>query len=181
MMNGTRITSKDQWICRRAETNVQLQMWELGMKPGKPQVLTGAVTQNAITVTAGDGTTSITFTAQYTLPSTGAAPYPSLIGVGGVSLNTTAISALGVAIIQFNNNDIALQNGASSRGIGKFYTLYGANHTAGAMMAWAWAVSRILDVIEQFGGKTFDMNRIGVTGCSRNGKVGQDSNRAMYE
>jgi len=45
-----------------------------------------------------------------------------------------------------------------------------ALHTAGAMSAWAWGVSRLIDVIEQVGGKTFDINALGVTGCSRNGK-----------
>ena len=38
------------------------------------------------------------------------------------------------------------------------------------MMAWAWGVSRILDVIEQSGGDIIDIEHIGVTGCSRNGK-----------
>jgi len=128
------------------------------------------VTNTQITVTTGDGKTSITFTATVSLPTTGTAPYPALIGVGGISLNSKAIQNMGVALINFNNNDVAQQNNAQSRGQGKFYTLYGSNHGAGALIAWAWGVSRIIDVIELSGSKIIDAQRIGVTGCSRNGK-----------
>ena len=37
-------------------------------------------------------------------------------------------------------------------------------------MAWAWGVSRLIDVLEQVGAELFDVRRLGVTGCSRNGK-----------
>jgi hypothetical protein len=101
----------------------------------------------------------------------GQAPYPALIGIGGVSLNSAPIRAMGIAMINFNNNDLAQQNSGSSRGMGKFYQLFGSNHTAGAMSAWAWGVSRMIDVMEMGDGpKIFDLNHLAVTGCSRNGK-----------
>lgn len=53
---------------------------------------------------------------------------------------------------------------------GKFYDLYGGDHSAGLLMAWAWGAGRILDVIQQSGGDIIDPTGIGVTGCSRNGK-----------
>ena len=37
-------------------------------------------------------------------------------------------------------------------------------------MAWAWGVSRIIDVIEQSGGSILRADATGVTGCSRFGK-----------
>jgi len=77
---------------------------------------------------------------------------------------------MGVAVINFPNNDIAQQNDATSRGIGKFYTLYGSNHSAGALMAWAWCVDRLIDAIEKTPAANIDPKRLGVTGCSRNGK-----------
>jgi len=170
MMSGDRITTKDQWTCRRAEIRAQLMNWELGPKPLKPAVVQGTVTNTMISVTAGDGKTSISFSATISLPTTGKAPYPALIGIGGDSLNTRAIQGRGIALINFNNNDIAAQDNASSRGKGKFYTLYGSNHKAGAMIAWAWGVSRLIDVLETSGTQIIDLNHIGVTGCSRNGK-----------
>lgn len=72
--------------------------------------------------------------------------------------------------INLNNDDIGLQNDASSRGIGKFFDLYGANATASAMTAWSWAVSRIIDVLEDMPSAKINTKRIAVTGCSRNGK-----------
>ncbi|KAJ6168352.1 hypothetical protein N7497_001195 [Penicillium chrysogenum] len=55
-------------------------------------------------------------------------------------------------------------------GKGLFYTLYGADHPAGAMMAWAWATSLIIDRLEATPAARINTARIGVTGCSRNGK-----------
>jgi cell division septation protein DedD len=72
--------------------------------------------------------------------------------------------------LNFNNDNIAQQQGTSSRGRGIFYDLYGSNHNAGALIAWAWGVSRIIDVLEATPSAQINAARIGVTGCSRNGK-----------
>ncbi|KAF8916464.1 Glucuronoyl esterase catalytic domain from Hypocrea Jecorina [Mucidula mucida] len=93
-------------------------------------------------------------------------PVPAIIAYGGLSIPTPA----GVAVITFNNDDIAAQNSGSSRGQGKFFTLYGSNHTAGAMTAWAWGVSRIIDALEATPAANIDLTKIAVSGCSRNGK-----------
>ncbi|KAI7782171.1 hypothetical protein LA080_013847 [Diaporthe eres] len=47
-----------------------------------------------------------------------------------------------------------------------------ANATAGATMAWAWATSRIMDALEliDIAESNIDVKRVGLTGCSRNGK-----------
>ena len=169
-MSGSRITTKDQWTCRRAEIKAQLENWELGAKPAKPAMVSGTVSNTSITVNAGNGTTSISFNASVSLPSTGKAPYPAIIGYIGGSLNATAVKNLGVAIINFNNDDLGAQTNASSRGMGKFYTLYGATNKASSMMAWAWGVSRIMDVLEQTSNTVIDVKHVGVTGCSRDGK-----------
>ena len=71
---------------------------EIGMKPPKPMLVTGTVSKTQITVIAGNGTTNITFTAMVQLPTVGSAPYPSLIGIGGISLNAQALRAMGIAI-----------------------------------------------------------------------------------
>ena len=38
------------------------------------------------------------------------------------------------------------------------------------MIAWSWGLSRLIDVIEADPSQLFDIRKIGVTGCSRNGK-----------
>jgi hypothetical protein len=53
---------------------------------------------------------------------------------------------------------------------GLFYDINGSDHSAGLLMAWAWGASRLLDVLQAAGGGILDAGRIGVTGCSRNGK-----------
>lgn len=169
-LRGSRITKKDEWVCRRAEIGAQAQLYELGPKPRKPVIVTGSFESGSIVVTAGDDDETVSFTAAITLPTAGSAPYPAMIAMGGSSLDDAELAALGIASIRFPNDDVAAQMNASSRGHGKFYDLYGANNTAGAMMAWAWGVSRLIDALETTPEAGIDAEHLGVTGCSRNGK-----------
>jgi hypothetical protein len=171
-LDGRRITRADQWECRRTEIAAQAAAYELGDNPGKPASVTGSFdgTAGTINVTASDGTKTASFSATVTLPTTGSAPYPAMIGMGGISIDPGGLNAMGVATIVFPNDAVAAQVDSSSRGKGAFYDLYGADHPAGAMMAWAWGVSRLIDVIEQTPAAQIDATRLGVTGCSRNGK-----------
>jgi hypothetical protein len=170
-MNGARVTTKAEWACRRAEIAALAQEFEYGYKPNTPySATTGSRSGNTLTVTVTDNGRTISFNASITYPGSGSAPYPAMIGVGGSSLNNSALSSMGVAVINFPNNEIAQQNGQSSRGVGKFYDLYGSGHSAGALMAWAWGVSRLIDALEKTPAANIDPTRLGVTGCSRNGK-----------
>src|SRR5215470_15484548 len=170
-LNGTRVTTKAEWACRRAEIATLAQEFEYGYKPNTPySATTGSFSGNTLTVTVNDNGRTISFNASITYPTSGSAPFPAMIGVGGASLNNSALSSMGVAVINFPNDQIAQQNNQSSRGVGKFYDLYGSGHSAGALIAWAWGVSRSIDAIEKTPAANIDPNRLGVTGCSRNGK-----------
>jgi hypothetical protein len=131
---------------------------------------TGSKSGNAIVVNVTDNGHTISFTCNISYPSTGSAPYPAMIGMNGSNLNNSTLSSLGVAVITFPSDQIAQQNGGSSRGVGKFYDMYGSGHSAGALMAWAWGVNRLVDAIEKTPACNIDPDRLGVTGCSRNGK-----------
>ena len=170
-MNGDRISSKFDWTCRRTEVSKQAQFYELGEKPEPSTASVSAFASgNTIAVSVQANGQSISFNATVQYPSTGTAPFPAVIGVGGSSLNNNGLLSRGIAVINFPNNDIAEQTNGSSRGKGKFYTLYGSNHGAGAMTAWAWGVSRLIDALGKTPGARIDAKRLGVTGCSRNGK-----------
>lgn len=170
-MDGSRMTDIDLWPSRRAEIAALAQEFEYGYKPNTPDsATTGSISGNTLTVTVTDSGKTISFSCSITYPNSGSAPYPAMIAVGGSSLNNSQLSSMGVALINFPNNDIAQQNDASSRGIGKFYTLYGSNQSAGALMAWAWGVDRLIDAIEKTPAANIDPKRLGVTGCSRNAK-----------
>jgi hypothetical protein len=53
-LDGTRITGTDQWTCRRAEIMAQAQQYELGTKPPRPSMVSGAYANNAITVNVSE-------------------------------------------------------------------------------------------------------------------------------
>lgn len=170
-MNGTRMTTRAEWACRRQEIATLAQEFEYGYKPNTPySATTGSRSGNTLNVTVNDNGRTMTFGASITYPSAGTAPYPAIIAVGGSSLNNSALSSQGVAIINLPNGTLAQQNGGSSRGVGTFYTMFGNGHSAGAIMAWAWGASRLIDAIEKTPAANIDPNRLGVTGCSRNGK-----------
>ncbi|EOD46607.1 putative carbohydrate esterase family 15 protein [Neofusicoccum parvum UCRNP2] len=164
--NGTQVTTKSAWACRQQEISQLFQTYELGAKPPKPSSVTSSLSSNTLTITASEGGKSISFSVSISYPSSGTAPYPAIIAYGYPSIPIPA----GVATITFNNDDIAAQTNTGSRGQGKFYTLYGSGHGAGAMTAWAWGVSRIIDAVASTADARIDAARIGVTGCSRNGK-----------
>lgn len=169
-LDGTHISEKQQWPCRRAEIAAQVQEYELGTKPAKPQHVSGAISNEKITVTVNENGKEISFDATIILPTTGTPPYPAMIGIGNSFLNNQELAKQGVAVIQFPNNILGEQQNGQSRGKGKFYELYGSDHTASAMMAWAWGVSRLIDVLQTSNNNLIDANHLGVTGCSRNGK-----------
>ncbi|KAF9027743.1 Glucuronoyl esterase catalytic domain from Hypocrea Jecorina [Hymenopellis radicata] len=165
-INGTRMASKDDWECRREEISQLFQRYELGTLPPKPSSVNSSLSGNSLTINVSEAGKSISFSVSIARPSSGTAPFPAIIAFGGLSIPTPA----GVAVINFNNDDIAAQNSGSSRGQGKFFTLYGSNHSAGAMTAWAWGVSRIIDALEATPAANIDLTKIAVSGCSRNGK-----------
>lgn len=168
--DGTPVMTKKQWVCRRAEIAAQAQAYELGEKPRAPQQIAGSVSSEKVSVIVRDNDKQISFDALITLPSTGTAPYPAMIGIGNSYLNNEALSKQGIAVIQFPNNELGEQQNSQSRGKGKFYELYGSDHSASAMTAWAWGVSRLIDALQLSGNTLIDTQRLGVTGCSRNGK-----------
>ncbi|KAF8073433.1 hypothetical protein FPV67DRAFT_746357 [Lyophyllum atratum] len=166
-LDGAAVTTLGAWTCRQAEVNSLFQINELGTKPPPPSTLTATLSSsNALAITASEAGKSITFTPTISFPTTGTAPFPAIIAFNGLSFPRPA----GVALITFNVDDMAQQVNLASRGQGKFFTLYGANATASAMMAWAWGVSRIIDALEMTPNARIDTKRIAVTGCSRNGK-----------
>ena len=171
-LNGSRMTTKAEWACRRAEiadagagVRVRLQAQHAVFRHHR---LAQREHRDGDRRRTTEG--RLTFNASITYPSTGSAPYPAIIGVGASSLNNSALSSMGVAVINLPNDQIAQQNGQGSRGVGRFYDMYGSGHSAGALMAWAWGVSRLIDALEKTPAANIDTTRLGVTGCSRNGK-----------
>lgn len=170
-LDGSRVKKKKDWLCRRAEIAQLAQEFQYGYKPLTASSATaGTFEEDKITVTVNDNDKSVAFTCSIVYPAAGTKPFPAVIGIGASNLNNTVLLEMGVAVINFPNNQVAQQMNAGSRGKGLFYDMYGNDHSASATMAWAWGVSRLIDALEKTPAAGIDAGRLGVTGCSRNGK-----------
>ncbi|QNU65924.1 dockerin-like protein [Ruminiclostridium herbifermentans] len=168
--NGDKVTTKAQWKARQKEISALAQAFIYGSKPEAPDSVKGSFSNNKITVTVTDNGKTISFTCSIQYPSKGTAPYPAMIGIGMNTLNSSNILNMGVALITFPCDELGAQSGANSRGTGKFYDLYGKNHSAGSLMAWAWGVDRLIDALETTPEARINAAKLGVTGGSRYGK-----------
>ncbi|MFI1335760.1 cellulose-binding protein [Streptomyces sp. NPDC020845] len=168
-LNGTRITTKSDWRCRRAEIKKLAEKYVYGEKHAKPASVTGTVSNTNITVNVSDQGRSSSFSAKVELPS-GSGPFPAVVVVGGFGADTATIKASGAAVISYDPLAVGREGTPRNNKQGAYYSIYGSQSSTGVLMAWAWGVSRIIDVIEQSGGNILKADAMGVTGCSRYGK-----------
>ncbi|TPX17710.1 uncharacterized protein E0L32_002811 [Thyridium curvatum] len=167
--DGKAVTTAEDWTCRQAEMSKIMQQYELGDYPPAPESVSATMSGNSMSLTIKVGSNTKTLSVAITKPSGGGASGgPAIIGVGGISIPVPA----GVGRINFGNDACAAQMNPRSHGTGWFFDLHGKSHSAGATTAWAWCVGRIIDGLEQLGPEKtgIDTKRLGVTGCSRNGK-----------
>ncbi|HEX4701494.1 MAG TPA: cellulose-binding domain-containing protein [Pseudonocardiaceae bacterium] len=168
-LNGTRITSTSDWTCRREEILQLAEKDIYGQKPAKPASVTGTVSSTNITVNVSDQGKSASFSASVQLPS-GTGPFPAVVVVDGLGADTATILGTGVAVINYNPFLVGNEGTPRNAKTGAFYSIYGSTSSTGLLMAWAWGVSRLIDVVQQSGGNILRADAMGVTGCSRFGK-----------
>jgi hypothetical protein len=168
-LDGTRISAKSDWRCRREEIKKLAERYVYGEKAGKPASVTGTVSSTGITVNVSHNGRTAGFSAGVQLPS-GTGPFPAVIVVGGLGADTATIRSSGAAIINYDPLAVGKEGTPRNNKQGAFYSIYGATSSTGLLAAWAWGASRIIDVIEQSGGSILKADAVGVTGCSRYGK-----------
>ena len=168
-LDGTRISTVADWTCRREEILQLAEKYVYGTKPAKPASVTGTVSGTAVTVNVSDNGHSASFSATVSLPS-GPGPFPAVIVYGGIGVDTSTILSSGVAVINYNEYAVGAEGTPRNNKQGAFYTLYGSSSSTGLLMAWAWGVSRIIDVVSQSDGSILKAGAMGVSGCSRFGK-----------
>jgi hypothetical protein len=170
--NGSRVTTREDWRCRRREVAAQIQNYEMGERPGRPSISSASLQGNVLTVTAGEPSGSVTLSVTINRPN-GApqGPTPAVIGVAGRtgSLPSDIFDSRGIVSMAFNVQQLAAQ--FPGRGDQPYNQVFGADTDAGAIIAWAWGISRIIDGLEQVPEANIDMSRIAVTGCSFAGKI----------
>ena len=175
-----RTTNFSDWECRRNEIRAQIENYEIGTKPPKPQNITASYVAGT---TAGTGTLTVnvtvnsktlTLTSQVTLPTTGTGPFAAIIGMNSPtgSVPAAVFAGRNVATIQYNHNNVTTYG--SPQLTDPYYQLYPSQTPAnsGQYSAWAWGVSRLIDGLQLVQASLpIDMSHIGVTGCSYAGKM----------
>ena len=166
-LDGKRISSKDEWKCRREEIGAMYEKIMFGQKPRNPEKVEGSFSGNKLKVSVTDKGKSISFSVSISGGGTKDKPKPGIIGFasfGGCGSLGASTNGLGVAMISFNPDDVAPENGG-----GSFFQLYSGSD-AGTAIAWAWGISRVIDALEKTPEAGIDVHHLGVTGCSRHGK-----------
>jgi hypothetical protein len=173
-LDGSRMSGKAEWRCRREEIKRMAETYAFGTKPPPPREVTGSISNTSIMVKVMDSGKSTSFSAAIQLPTGGHAPYASIVVYGGggfgAAVDSSVINSEGVALITYNPYDAGKEGTGRNSKQGAFYDLYGSTSTTGLLVAWGWGVSRIIDVIEKSDGTILKATAVGVTGCSRFGK-----------
>jgi hypothetical protein len=167
--DGTVISAKTDWECRRNEIKKDIEQFEIGAKPD-PALTTVAASYDGtnlnVVVTSAAG--SLTLTSAVS-PVEGEGAHCVAIGMNGKS---SLIN--GCVQIPFMHDQVvnANQNGMVNQA-DPFYTVFPDLWTKVAnYAAWSWGISRLIDGIAQVKDQlNVDMSKIGVHGCSYAGKM----------
>jgi hypothetical protein len=167
-----RSTKFSDWEHHRNEIAAQIENYEIGTKPPRPQNITASYTNGTLKVMVTENGQTLTLTSRIILPA-GAGPFPAVIGMnspsGGIPANLFATRK--IAEITFSHDQVTTYNrpGKSDPYYRLYPDLFGKS---GQYSAWAWGVSRIIDGLELVTNDLpIDLKHLCVTGCSYAGKM----------
>ncbi|MCX6144746.1 MAG: T9SS type A sorting domain-containing protein [Ignavibacteriales bacterium] len=168
-----RISNFSDWRYRRAEIGVQIQNYEIGEKPVRPDTIQASYSGGVLTVNVTVNGQTLTLTSRVILPA-GTGPFPAVIGMNSSSgsIPSTIFSSRDIAQITFSHNQVTTYGGPKTTD--PYYRLYPYLNpdNTGQYSAWAWGVSRIIDGLELVQNVLpIDLKHIAVTGCSYAGKM----------
>ncbi len=144
--DGTPVTTKAQWECRRKEILAMAAKYLYGPVPGDCDEVSGTVSGATVSITCKVGNNSANFSAS--------------ISGSGKSINFN----LGSGILPSGGKTLSLGSGNEA----KIKTLYGISEL-NPNIANGWMINRVMDVLEKNPG-THDPKTIAVSGCSGCGK-----------
>lgn len=166
-----RSTYFSDWSHRRAEIKAEIEHYEIGEKPVRPDTLEASYSGNTLTVHVTVNGNTLTLTSEVSLPS-GPGPFPAIIGMGAPtgSLPTGIFIDRDIAQITFNFDQVMAHT--QSRGNEPINQLYPSLTHIGAYSAWSWGVSRLIDGLELVSSDLpIDLSHLAVSGCSFAGKM----------
>ena len=187
--DGSPVRTKADWDRRRVELKELFQDYEYGHLPPKPQKATvtrgepqtddeNKVIIHPFEVKLEHAGKSLTMHVRVALPAGAKGPVPVVVqssfgfgrppGKVAVGRPFAAYAKRGYAVAECRFSEFAADNKDRARSSG-VYQLFGDKIDCGGLMAWAWGVSRTIDLIEQI--KELDAKKVVVTGHSRYGKA----------
>ncbi len=166
-----RSTDFKDWKRRRAEIGAEIQHYEIGPKPVRPDSITALFKNDTLTVNIIENGEVLVLKSHIILPK-GVGPFPAIIGIGqgSGSLPSDIFSERDIAQIAFNFSDVMAWQ--QKRGSEPINRLYPDLTFIGAYSAWSWGVSRLIDGLELVADELpIDLSKLGITGCSFAGKM----------
>lgn len=170
--NGSgRSTKFRNWSHRRAEIGAEIEHYEIGLKPDRPDTISASYSGDTLTVNITVNGKTLILTSKVILPA-GNGPFPAVIGMGfGTgSLPPDIFTSRGIALIPFNFGQVMAWE--QKRGNEPINKLNPHLTNMGAYSAWSWGVSRLIDGLELVSADLkIDLKHLAVTGCSFAGKM----------
>ncbi len=166
-----RSTRFSDWRRRRAEIKAELEHYEIGEKPARPQDITASYSDGLLTVNVTVKGETLKLTSRITLPP-GEGPFPAVIGIGrgSGSLPADLFASRDIAQIAFDFRQVMAHN--QRRGREPINRLYPNLTHMGAYSAWSWGISRLIDGLQLVQDDLpIDLQHLAVTGCSFAGKM----------
>ena len=168
-----RMSNYSDWRLRRVEIGAQVQNYEIGQKPLRPDSITAGYSGGVLTVNVTVNGKTLTLTSQVILPA-GTGPFPAVIGMNSPTgaIPSTVFSSRNIAQITFSHDQVTSYTTPSNSN--PYYQLYPTLNltNTGQYSAWAWGISRIIDGLQLVHNiLPIDLKHIAVTGCSYAGKM----------
>lgn len=166
-----RSTRFADWGRRRMEIGAEIQHYEIGKKPERPDSITADYRNDTLRVHITVNGETLTLTSAIILPE-GEGPFPAVIGIGrpSGSLPPHLFTSRNIVQISFNFTEVMAWQ--QKRGEEPINRLYPDLIHMGAYSAWSWGVSRLIDGLELVQDQLpVDLRRLAITGCSFAGKM----------
>ena len=167
-----RSTDFEDWECRRNEIKAEVEHYELGLKPDRPEDISASYEDGTLTVDVTVNGETLTLTSSFSIPE-GDGPFPVVIGMDNPTGSLSPDFFEGMLQIPFTLDQIVTNNNNYNED-DPYYRLYPelSGDVIGHYSAWAWGFSRLLDGLELLQDELkVDMSHIAATGCSYAGKM----------
>jgi len=161
--DGTIISAKADWECRRNEIKKDLEKYEIGTKPEPPTVaatLSGSKLSVVVTTSAGSVTLSST------VSGSGSCVVIGMNGAASIVSGCTQVPFMHDQVVTYTSSSTQTQTDPFYKA---YPELWGK---VGNYSAWAWGISRLIDGLEQVKDQLkIDTTKIATWGCSYAGKM----------